>query len=193
MKLVVISPESADPREFAVLAQFFAEDLTSYHLRKPSWSRDQLAAHLRALPVECRPHLVLHSHHDLAVEFNLGGVHNAATAAPGLIRSRAVHDLAALRESLHTCDRLLLSPMFPSFSKPGYGPSAQLSEAGVRSVLSLPRRAEVFALGGIDVTRIPACLDLGFDGIAVLGAIWQATDPVHAFRQLQNALHAHAS
>lgn len=193
MKLIVISPEAEDACEPTVLASLFAAGLTSFHLRKPAWSREKLAAYLHAAPAEFHPRIVLHSHHDLAGEFYVGGVHNAVAPSSALCRSRAIHDLTALRASLDSCDRLLVSPIFPSFSKPGYGPSSQFPATDLRAALALPRRAEVIALGGIDASRIATCRELGFDGVAVLGAIWQAADPVRAFNELQNSLHAHAA
>jgi thiamine-phosphate pyrophosphorylase len=199
VKLIVISPEAEDSREHALLAQFFAAGLTSYHLRKPTWTRDQLAAWLRALPVGFHARIVLHSHHELAAEFAVGGMHERETANPNChligdnLRSRAVHDLPTLSASIDGYDRLLVSPMFPSFSKAGYGPSGKLPEADLRVVLALPRRAEVIALGGIDASRIQACRELGFDGVAVLGSLWQSSDPLCAFTELHNALHAHAA
>ncbi|CAM2810960.1 thiamine phosphate synthase [Rariglobus hedericola] len=192
MKLIVISPENEDSREQSVLAQLFAAGLTSYHLRKPTWSRDQLAAWLRSLPAEFHSRIVLHSHHELAAEFAVGGVHNAPTATPfAPLRSHAVHSLVELGGLLDARARLVFSPVFPSFSKPGYGPAFDRDE--LRTLLALPRRAEVIALGGIDATRIQACREFGFDGVAILGAVWQAADPVRAFAELQNALHAHAA
>lgn len=192
VKLIVISPENEDSREQSVLAQLFGAGLTSYHLRKPTWSRDQLAAWLRSLPAEFHSRIVLHSHHELAAEFAVGGVHNAPTATPfAPLRSHAVHSLVELGGLLDARARLVFSPVFPSFSKPGYGPAFDRDELSM--LLALPRRAEVIALGGIDASRIQACRELGFDGVAVLGAVWQAADPVRAFAELQNALHAHAA
>lgn len=194
MKLIVISPESKDAREPAVLARLFAAGLTHYHLRKPAWSRAQLAAWLRAVPEEFHSRLVLHSHHDLAAEFAIGGLHFRDTDGPPspLLRSRAVHDLATLRASLARYDRLLFSPMFPSLSKPGRLPDPLIATGDLRALLAQPRRAEVIALGGIDASRVAPCRDLGFEGVAVLGAIWQATDPMRAFHDLQQTLLAHA-
>jgi thiamine-phosphate pyrophosphorylase len=194
LALLVISPEAEDSREQAVLVQLFAAGLTSYHLRKPTWTRAQLTAWLHALPSEFHPRLVLHTHHDLASEFALGGIHDRDESNPkchligDTFRSRAVHDLPTLRASLNTYDRLLVSPIFPSFSKPGHAPDARLAPADLRTALALPRRAEVIALGGIDASRIPACRGLGFDGVAVLGAIWQTADPVRTFHALQDTL-----
>jgi thiamine-phosphate pyrophosphorylase len=162
---------------------------------------------LRTLPVEFHPRIVLHTHHDLANEFAVGGVHEreAGRAGPpsGLVadecptgapsgralpRSRAVHDVATLRESLGRYDRLLVSPVFPSISKPGHAPDVRLDRDALRSALALPRRTEVIALGGIDGSRISGCRELGFDGVAVLGAIWQAADPLRAFHELSLAV-----
>jgi thiamine-phosphate pyrophosphorylase len=189
VKLIVISPEAEDAREHTTLTKLFAAGLTSYHLRKPTWSRNQLVSWLHTLPAKLHPRIILHSHHDLATEFALGGLHyRDADGGPStLLRSRAVHDLPTLRASLDIYDRVLVSPIFPSFSKPGHAPDARLAPDELKSTLALPRRAEVIALGGIDASRIPACRELGFDGAAVLGAIWQAADPVRAFADIQNA------
>ena len=195
MNLIVISPESEDPREQPLLAAFFAAGLRSYHVRKPTWTRDQLAAWLRTLPAEFHPRLFLHSHHELAEEFKIGGVHFRSTdGGPSpLRRSRAVHDLATLRGSLDSYDRLLFSPVFPSISKPGHEPDSRIAPREIQAVIARPHRAEVVALGGVDRTRLATCRELGFDGVAVLGAIWQAADPRRAFHELQNALLADAA
>ena len=75
MKLTVISPEADDPRELSVLGQLFAHGLADYHVRKPRWSREELAAYLGRVPAEFHPRLVLHTHHELAREFPIGGLH----------------------------------------------------------------------------------------------------------------------
>ena len=195
MKLIVISPETEDPREHPVLAQLFTAGLTHYHLRKPAWNRDRLAAWLRAVPAEFHPRIVAHAHHDLAVDFNIGGLHFRDADGPLsiLLRSRAVHDLATLRVSLNHYDRLLFSPVFPSISKPGRNPDPRISSDELKTILAGPRRTEAIALGGIDRSRLPACRSLGFDGVAVLGAVWHAADPIRAFTELQHALLAHAA
>ena len=190
-----MSPEAEDACEHAVLAQLFTAGLRHYHLRKPGWDRAALVAFLGAVPVEFQPRLVLHSHHDLAAEFKIGGLHFRDADGPPspLLRSRAVHDLPTLRASLARYDRLLFSPVFPSLSKPGRKPDPRLAPAELKAILARPRRTELIALGGVDVSRLSACRDLGFDGVAVLGAVWQAADPVGAFHDLQEALLAHAA
>ena len=204
MKLVVVSPADADPREPAVQAALFAAGLERYHLRKPDWSLAETATWLRALPAEWRPRLVLHRHHELVAELGLGGCHwrddasAPATPPPNAgLASRSCHDFATLRTALGCYDSVFFGPVFPSISKPGRGPRGDFSPRELAALLSrrasAERRTTVLALGGITPENAPRCRDLGFDGVAVLGAIWQAADPVRAFGQLQNALHRHAA
>lgn len=201
MKLIVISPEAADPRELSAMAGFFADGLDCYHVRKPAWPRVELAAWLRRVPVDLHLHLILHTHHDLANEFGIGGVHErddsegrerVGGVLSTLFRSRAAHDLPALRAALGCVDRVVLSPVFPSFSKPGHTSAGRLPHSVIATLLATrpaaERRTEVVALGGVDRTRLAACRALGFDGVAVFGAIWQAADPVAVFHDLKNQI-----
>jgi thiamine-phosphate pyrophosphorylase len=199
VKRVVISPDVFDPREPAVLAGLFAAGLERYHVRKPAASAADLEAWLRALPEAWRPRLVLHSHHELVAKLNLGGRHDRASAieglgdaAPGVFTSRSCHDLTQVRAALGVYDGIFVSPIFPSVSKPGYGPTGALPEAELRAVLTVrtpaQRCTEVIALGGINPANAARCRELGFDGVAVLGALWQAADPLAVFRDLQVAL-----
>ena len=214
MKLLLISPEDHDERELPALPRLFAAGLAHYHLRKPSWERTRLAAHLRAIPAELHPRIILHSHHDLAADFAVGGLHfrdsagragppgpprascmpYAQSGAPGVralpppFTSRACHDLPSLLLRVGHCSRVLLSPVFPSISKPGHAPSPSLAHATISFALEArtpaQRQTEVVALGGVDATRIPAVRALGFDAAGVLGAVWLRPDPVAAFNEL---------
>jgi len=204
MKLVVISPEGDDPREIAVLGALLAAGLGRYHVRKPRWSAVQLEGWLRNLPVEWRPRLVLHQHQELVELFELGGRHwrdegsarlpHAGDSPAGGkvvdagITSRSVHDLANLRAVLGHYDSVFFGPVFPSISKPGYGPAPDFSAGDLAALLrsrsEFQRRTEVLALGGIDADHAPQALALGFDGVAVLGSLWQAADPVAAYQKI---------
>ena len=212
MKLLLISPEDHDERELPALPSLFAAGLEHYHLRKPAWDRARLASWIRSLPTEFHPRLVLHAHHDLVSDFALGGLHFRDSAchgrpahdptwhghlardlappspAPHAFTTRACHDLPALLLSLGHCSRVLLSPIFPSLSKPGRVPSPALAHSTIAFALEArtpaQRRTEVVALGGIDATRLSACRSLGFDAAAVLGAVWLRPDPVSAFKDL---------
>ena len=60
------------------------------------------------------------------------------------------------------------SPIYPTTSKPGYGPVVGLD--GLRTVaekISIP----VFALGGITLERVSECLNAGAYGVAVMSGV----------------------
>ena len=204
VKIVVVSPAQDHPQEAAVLGELFAAGLERYHARKPDWTRDQLEAWLRALPSAWRPRLVLHQHHELVASLALGGRHwrddGTAPLAPtrdGKLTSRSCHDLIALPAALGRYDAVLFAPVFPSLSKPGHGPHDDALFDELSALLAhrsaAERRTCVLALGGITAETAPRALALGFDGVAALGAIWQAADPVHAFAQLSSSLACHAA
>jgi len=214
MKLVLISPEHDDPRETAVLGALLAAGLEYYHVRKPHWSAGQLEAWLRALPEEWRPRLVLHSHHPLVDQFGLGGRHwrdeesegRGVPAEPlkhsvqphGLpypgITSRSCHDLPTLRAALGRYDSVFFGPIFPSISKANYGPSGDFSPKEISMLLAertpAERRTAVLALGGVAARNLLQIAALGFDGAAVLGAVWQSADPAATFQELQQVTSA---
>ena len=108
---------------------------------------------------------------------------------PRSIASRSCHDVSTLRISLGCFDAVFFSPVFPSISKLGCRPRAEYCEEDLAVLLAArtaaERRTEVIALGGITAERVARCGGLGFDGVAVLGAVWQAADPVAAFCAIQ--------
>jgi thiamine-phosphate pyrophosphorylase len=199
MLLSVISPEDFSADEPDILAALFAAGLERYHVRKPRATAHELERWLRNLPREWRARLVLHSHHHLVDTLGLHGRHwgergcapVATTVNSWTLTSRACHDLPGLRQALGRDDIVLLSPVFASISKPGHAPDGRIPHDVLRTILisrsTVARRTRVFALGGVTIDRIHTCCELGFDGVAVLGAVWQAPDPIAAFESLREA------
>lgn len=202
MKLSIISPESAEPREICVVHALFAAGLERYHLRKPSWTAAELESWLGNFGPDERSRIVIHHHYELAVLWSLAGVHErdeeaaCESLAAGTWGSRACHDLQTLKNALGRYDAVLVSPVFRSNSKPGYGPTGALPSVELHRLLTqregAQKRTQVFALGGIDTTTTAKCRALGFDGIAVLGALWNSPDPVNAFLRLKKECDSEA-
>lgn len=104
----------------------------------------------------------------------------ADPAVPAMaLVGRSCHGLAELSR-LSTEDYATLSPVFPSGSKPGYGPPLGLATlAALCSCAPKP----VVALGGVDTPdRATACLAAGAAGVAVMGAVMRAPDPAAVVR-----------
>jgi thiamine-phosphate diphosphorylase len=106
---------------------------------------------------------------------------------PALV-GRSAHDAAELAR-LTTEDYVTLSPVFPSGSKPGYGPP--LRPAGL-AALCRRTRTPVLALGGIETPeRAAACVRAGAVGVAVMGAVMRAADPAALVARLREAMAEH--
>ncbi|WP_229706083.1 thiamine phosphate synthase [Micromonospora sonchi] len=98
---------------------------------------------------------------------------------------RSCHDEAELRR-LSTEDYVTLSPVFPTRTKPGYGPP--LLPEGLAELIRLSP-VPAIALGGIETpAQVRACVEAGAAGVAVLGAIMRAPDPEQTAAALTNAL-----
>jgi thiamine-phosphate pyrophosphorylase len=91
-------------------------------------------------------------------------------------------------ERLSTEDYVTLSPIFPTATKPGYGPA--LTPAGAAA---LGPRLPWLALGGVDrVARAAECAAAGAAGVAVMGAVMRAADPERLVAELRAAFVAAA-
>ncbi|MFG2063757.1 thiamine phosphate synthase [Micromonospora sp. NPDC048871] len=100
---------------------------------------------------------------------------------------RSCHDEAELRR-LRTEDYVTLSPVYPTRTKPGYGPA--LGPAGLAGLIRLSP-VPVLALGGIETpAQVRACRQAGAVGVAVLGAIMRSPDPQQTAAELTSAFQA---
>jgi thiamine-phosphate pyrophosphorylase len=170
---------------------FFSAGLERYHVRKPSWASAALESWLGRLPRAWRPRIILHQHHSLAAKLGLGGAHDrdqeVNTGQKGC--SRSCHDVGSLRRHLPQYGSILFGPVFPSLTKPGYGPVADFPWDQLKSVLRERTQADarVLAIGGVTSRGLARCRELGFDGAAVLGAIWNERDPAAAYVGIRDA------
>ena len=80
-------------------------------------------------------------------------------------------------------DYVTMSPVYPTETKPGYGPAL-----GPAAAAGLAGDVPWLALGGIDsAVRAGACAAAGASGIAVLGAVMRSSDPQRSARELSSA------
>lgn len=200
-QLVALSPAEA-AAELSSLPALFDAGLPLLHVRKPTWPQAAVETYLRAIPPAYHGRLVLHAHYELALRYAVRGVHltehaRQQAATPRLLRQLAgqgvsvsFHSLADVRAHRRRYDYVFLSPIFNSISKVDY-PSAHSLSQVQPALRALAARAgyrpRVLALGGIEAATLPLVRQAGFAGAAVLGALWQAPDPLGAWAQLQAA------
>ncbi|GAA4688186.1 thiamine phosphate synthase [Phytohabitans rumicis] len=96
---------------------------------------------------------------------------------------RSCHDAVELSR-ITTEQYAVVSPVYPTPSKPGYGPPL-----GIDGLAKLVARSPVpvLALGGITPANAAACVAAGAAGVAVMGAVMRAEDPAAVVRDLRGA------
>ena len=201
MKIIVISPPYPADHETQTLVELFHKGLEIFHLRKPDFSLEQTAAYIARVHEGFHDRIVLHAYHHLAETYKLRGIHFTEAGRktgmdhiaairknqPGLSISSSFHKIADIAQQGDFFDYVFLSPVFDSISKKNYRAAFDPSElGGFLKASSIP----VIALGGVDASRVNTVGNLGFSGAAVLGAVWEAGDPVEAFVKIKQAAEA---
>lgn len=97
----------------------------------------------------------------------------------------SAHAVQEAEDAVHDgADFVVLGTIFATVSHPGW------QGAGVGLVRSAARVAPVVAIGGVTPDRVDACVEAGAYGVAVLGGVWRADDPVAATGLYLEALNA---
>lgn len=198
MRLIIISPPADTINETQAVHRILKRTSATFHLRKPNRETGQMADYLQRVPADLHRRIVVHDHPQLIDRFDLKGVHfseRLRCQQPEAIRrirrrcprcriSSAFHRIEDIPGHGGRFDEILLSPIFDSISKPGY--RAAFAHSDLRRLLSRSGHS-VVALGGVDADRIAVAADIGFSGVAVLGAIWSDADPEAAAVRLSTA------
>lgn len=174
-KLIVITTPGFFEGEAHILIRLFREGVRYLHLRKPGCHTEDIISLLNEIPIEFHPCIALHDCFEVSSTYRLGGIHlnRRNNRAPEDFKGRiscSCHSLQEIQEHPE-CDYVFLSPIFQSISKEGYGSGfsiERLQEASAQNQIN----EKVIALGGMDTTTIPHIRQLGFGGVAVLGALW---------------------
>lgn len=198
MKLVVISNPKHVLDEHEIVHSLFKEGLQYFHLRKPAFSLTEMETYITNVDKEYRKNIIIHSHHELCDAYDLKGVHYTMRLPfdkeklPSETRhiSSSLHSLKEVEDCYWGFDYVFLSPVFNSISKEGYKSNFDYKELkNTLSALKLRDHPEVIALGGMDASNLEKAKELGFDGVAVLGALWNADliEVISKFRNLREA------
>ncbi len=168
MRLIVITPERPHQHEAELIAAMLRRGIDRVHLRHPAASEGELRNIIASVPLELRGRLTLHDHFRLCSEFPQLGV-NLNTRnphAPAGIHGPLSRSCHTVEETRLEADYVLLSPIFPSISKPGY--SGEFTD---EDLSALPP-GKVVALGGVDCERLALLKRYPFVGAAFLGSVW---------------------
>jgi thiamine-phosphate pyrophosphorylase len=179
--MVLISSPRLRRGEASDLEEMFDCGLERLHLRKPDCSAKDISKILGKLPEKYLKRVVLHRVPELLDKYPLAGYHHSSKEKLLDLTgscSRSFHKISDLRESKEKLDYSFFGPVYNSISKQGYGPKVSINL--IREYFALENRPPVFALGGIRRNKVRNLLEIGFSGVALLGAVWGSKDPVHA-------------
>lgn len=192
--LIVVSDAAVRKDEAAIVNALFEEGLSLFHLRKPHAAASAIQSFVEEIKQQYQSRIALHHHHALASRYNIKRLHFTeeqrsktvekelqALKTAGFCISTSVHTAAAASILAPCIDYVFFGPLYNSISKKGY--LSHLPEGFVAP----QSNAKLVAIGGIDEKNCATALQMGFSGVAVLGAVWQSNDPVNSFRQISNA------
>lgn len=190
MSFIVISDPACFNGEYQLINQLFEAGMPHFHLRKPGVGKDHCAKLISRIDPRYHERIALHQFHEMVKDFPLiTRLHypekhrkNNDSYNRNYTLSTSIHSLNELDKLSHF-DYTFFGPVFNSLSKPGY--------SGLTSTeLLLPRsnnRIKIIALGGIEENKIEKVKHFGFDGLAILGGIWNDKKQVLSnFKKLIN-------
>jgi thiamine-phosphate pyrophosphorylase len=198
MKLIVITPTKDVADEHSLVTKMFESGLSTLHLRKPRHSTNQMREYIKEIPEHFHNRIVIHSHHDLALKFQLKGIH---LSRPHLernwkhwfirtrlrmkfgqtLKSRSYSKLQQVYSAEEQdFDYYLIGTMFNNMTGDLY--SGFYEEGVIAANKNSGKR--LVARGGTTLRSIEKARAFGFYGIAFNSCVWGGDAPYQAFLAL---------
>ncbi|PRX49880.1 thiamine phosphate synthase [Salegentibacter salegens] len=187
---ILFTSEENSSAEKEQLIHFFENGLPLLHVRKPVITEEEMKTWLSQFEEKHLQKMVLHQHHRLTEFFPVKGIHLKENfrskqedlaqyieqfQRKGLTVSSSFHVPEEVKKEVSGFDYVFLSPVFTSVSKERY-------KGKEFNVEKLPHR--VVALGGIEADKILTAKEMGYAGVAVLGAVWFAENKYKVFTEI---------
>ena len=176
----------------------FEQGLPTYHVRKKHFSTRELKRYLEEIPKKYHNRIVIHTHHELALKYDLKGIYITRSHKKRKFKlwfwknwlkfrrgnleiCTTIRNIEGMMEFIPHYDYIFLAPVFDSLS--GNFQSA-FSEYNLIPALR-NTKYKVIARGGTSVDNIEKAHKLGFGGIAFYTSIWKANNPLHEFIRIK--------
>lgn len=196
--LITDSRPGADPvRQVRELLPVATADLVVQLRPADDWP-DRLVYHqaleILSLTTPLGVQLLVNDRIDIALAAGASGAHVGAQDLPvgvarrllgqGAILGGTARDPVAARQAMHDGATYVgVGPCYRTSTKDGLPPPLGL--AGLAKVTPV---APVIAIGGVTLEKVPALLDAGAHGVAVVAAVADAPDPCRALADLLKAV-----
>jgi thiamine-phosphate pyrophosphorylase len=200
MKLIVITPSKKQDNEIGAVINMFEAGLDTLHIRKNRFSTKELEEYINEIPAHFHNRIIIHSHHKLALKYNLKGFHFTAThlerklrlwwntkmiylRKPKLTKSISFKRMSEIYEPEKVkTDYCFLGTMFHNVSGELY--SGFYKETIVAANAKSGKK--IIARGGINPKSVDMAYQLGFHGVALYGYLWKSTSPFAKYLEFIN-------
>lgn len=200
MILIAVSSSNRSKSEVSEVIKLFQNGLDFFHVWKPKFSTKQMDQYISMFPPQYHSRIVLHSKYDLAIKYDLKGIHLGKREMRNPIRTwftlfmlrrkKSNIEISTTHKSLSTLAKdkrnysyVFFSPVFESISKKGY--RSNYSHDQIRQAIN-QSQTKVIGFGGINVDNIETAISIGFNGIAILGAFWkEGVNTLAVFEQMK--------
>ncbi len=193
--LIVISDSDFKPGEAQLVNQLFQNGLDLFHIRKYGADEESLLKLTDQIDLKYHSKLVLHHDHEWGRSIGLKRFHYSEKdrlnwkqqgwfgVSGEYVYSTSVHGIEEYNALPDHFSYVFLSPVFDSISKSDY--------KGVKFDLEQRRnyKAKLIGLGGIRQENIQEVIQMGFDGAALLGAIWNSDNPLDEIKRCRYAIN----
>lgn len=180
-KLIILTANEANEKEADAINALFENGLQYLHLRKKVWFKKELSTFIESIEKKWHQNIVLHTNPQLVFDYNLGGFHfnqsfpyNIKMAEKLKQAEKTIsvssHSICDMSEYSLEVDYQFVSPIFAANSK--QNGSQIMDHTKLKNYLVLKPGSRFIALSGIAPNNVLDALNIGFDGVAVLGYIW---------------------
>jgi thiamine-phosphate pyrophosphorylase len=202
--MIVITNPIPIANEIDTIHSLFENGLELFHIRKPDFSTAEMIFFLSEIKSDFRQQLVLHNYHHLAEKFSINRIHFSEKERKKLLMSpnkfpfkpyktkgfhlsTSVHTISDFNSLDNTFEYAFLSPIYPSISKENHASKTDFFEE-IKKRTNF--KTQLIALGGIESENTKQTLKNGFDGVALLGAIWNRNNPIENFKSCQKIVQS---
>lgn len=200
MEAIAITNPYGIKFEESTINRLFAEGLSSLHLRKPEFTKQDYINFIENIDAKYHDRIVLHQYYSLTKIFNIHSIHVPYDELKSKVTSFIINTFAVSHDKeIHKvttlshyksllgnfggADEAFLGPVFSKAAADIANPIMNLD----RLTLSLAKcRKPVAALGGVSLNTLDTLSDIGFKRVVLQSAIWKTMDPISEFIKIRD-------
>ncbi|MFN8282215.1 MAG: hypothetical protein U0U67_03325 [Chitinophagales bacterium] len=204
MQTIIYTPANIVENETEIIVQLLDNGADYLYIYKPELDDFSLVDFVETIPEQYWKQCISTSL-IITKEFNLGGYHFTRDIVQknelynekilnwlnetNKIASVTAHSIEELKRYNGTFNHVIVSPIFKSISKENYYYDWNFDELKL-TTYDLRLTTKLFAVGGVDETKISIIKNLNFDGIGLLGALWKEPEnAIDNFKQIAQLIN----